>query len=174
MLLSHGASILHQKRPAISHVLQLFPSPTTVKPSIFLFLMSYICRKRGKKMQREIVRLFPAQRSWVRSERSKSSSQPCEMWSYKAASFPWLLIVTDRQQGGCLCPWCFCFWEHWWLLPHFFSVLFFLLFFFSGLFTILLWFWVYCPSGMFLISVCLILKLHVVQGSNQWPQDAWS
>lgn len=119
MLLSHGASILHQKRPAISHVLQLFPSPTTVKPSIFLFLMSYICRKRGIKMQREIVRLFPAQRSWVRSERSKSSSQPCEMWSYKAASFPWLLIVTDRQQGGCLCPWCFCFWEHWWLLPHF-------------------------------------------------------
>lgn len=48
MALSRSASILDQKRPAVPHVRQLLPSPTTVRPSTFLFLMSYVCGKHKK------------------------------------------------------------------------------------------------------------------------------
>lgn len=124
-------SILDQKRPAISHALQLFPSPTTVKPRIFLFLMSYVCGKPKKKepktWQREMVKTV-----FCMKKLSEITKDPRKFFTamWNTELWDWLTslttVQTDQHQGGCLCPWCFCFLEHWWFL--FSSLLLFLLF----------------------------------------------
>lgn len=93
MVLSCSASILDQKRPAISHVRQLFPSPTAVRPSAFLFLITYVCGKHKNKRPRKIVRLFPAWRSWVRSQKS-----PRKFFS-AACNEDWLISLAAHCVG---------------------------------------------------------------------------
>lgn len=124
-------SILDQKRPAISHALQLFPSPTTVKPHIFLFLMSYVCGKQKTKKNKKSSRgrwfdcFLHEEAQWDYQGLKKVFSQLCEVQSCEADSFPWPLSGQTNTRVVCFCLWCFCSWEHWWFL--FSSLLLFLL-----------------------------------------------
>lgn len=101
-----------------------------------------------------MVRLFPAWRNW--DYRGPKQVFPSHVKCRAVRLTHFLDHSLDRPTpGGCLCAWCFCFWGHWWFL--FSSLLLFLLCCVVGSF-LLFWFWFYWPSGIFPISLCLILN----------------
>lgn len=186
MLLSCSVSILYQERPAISHALQLFPSPTTVKPSIFLFLMSYVCGKPKRRKKAERDRLFPAWRSLLISQKGPEvfhSRVKCR--AARLPRFPERSLWQADNRGLPLSP-MFLFQSTDDFCPIFQSP--FALFFpsaFCALYSVLILVLLFfrdvshllkshlkttCGSGLWLMAPgCLVMALHVIVKQAEIP-----